>query len=72
MLAHTCTSTAFCGTLPLVYCARFCHVSEVANHVCAMKGELAGSWYTEVDSLSLFLMLVLLPLVIFVLARVAV
>ena len=37
--------------------------------VCVMKGELAGSWYTEVDPLSLFLMLLLLPLVIFVLAQ---
>ena len=41
----------------------FCHVSEVANHVCVMKGELAGSWYTEVDPLSLFPMLLLSPLV---------
>ena len=50
----------------------FCHVSEVANHVCVcvMKGEVAGSWYTEVDPFSLFLMLYCcLPLVIFVLAQ---
>ena len=44
----------------------FCYVSEVANHV---KEELSDSWYAEVDPLSLFLMLLLLPSVIFVLAQ---
>ena len=44
----------------------FCYVSEVANHV---KEELSDSWYTEVDTLSLFLVLLLLPSVIFVLTQ---